>query len=99
MRVFLADRPDLLDHSTGPCSSSDSAVLDLQCLAALEQLLDGLLAPLQEPPEDPLPLWWPLCGALVQEFRESQCALVAANLAAVRRVSGQLQVAQQAAPS
>jgi len=93
LRVLLSeDGPQSVDLSAPP-GAADSLALDVQCLVTLEELLGGLLAPLQEgpPAASAEPLWWPLYGQLVGAFRRSQHALLSANVAAVRGIREKLQ--------
>ncbi|CAL1165712.1 unnamed protein product [Cladocopium goreaui] len=59
--------------------------LDLQCFAAMEELLVGLLEPLQGPEEQPS--WWPIYGPRIEAFRASQRQLIEGNLQQLKELT------------
>jgi len=93
LRVLLSeDGPQSVDVSAPP-GAADLLPLDVRCLVTLEELLEGLLEPLQEGPSAAAAesLWWPHYCQLVVAFRRSQHALLSANVAAVRGIREKLQ--------
>jgi len=91
MRIFVTEDPDNVEVDCPPGVGIDrTEVLDVTCLDALTGLLSELLALFEQPAPAPPPLWWPIYGPQVMAFRESQGALLGANLAAVRQLRERL---------
>ncbi|CAK8986116.1 unnamed protein product, partial [Durusdinium trenchii] len=87
-RVLLGDIETLdLDAAPGEGTSD----LDLQCLTAIEELLQGLLQPLREGPEEAERSWWHLYGARIEAFRQSQRTLLEGNLQQLNALRRRLQ--------
>eukprot|EP00438_Fugacium_kawagutii_P034957 Skav225680 [mRNA] locus=scaffold1126:63834:65471:+ [translate_table: standard] len=85
-RVLLGEIGSDLDAAPG---EEDVLELDLRCFAAMEELILGLLEPLQGPAE--APSWWPIYGPRIEAFRASQRHLLQGNLQQLRELSKRFQ--------
>merc|ERR1740123_364154 len=90
LRLLLAADPQEVDLDEPPGSTSAVSALDMECLAVVRDLLEGLQESLEPLPAEPRPLWWPFYGAAVARYRASQRALVATNLTAVTALQQRL---------
>ncbi|CAE8643870.1 unnamed protein product [Polarella glacialis] len=95
LRLFLSEDLDLLDLDAAPGQGGQLEV-DLQVLATIEELLQGLLTPLVDESDrttsSSRPLWWPFFGDIVQAFRASQRDLLEANLHDAIRLRARLEL-------